>query len=134
MKKNTTSILLIVGILIIFNLLSVQYYFRIDLTEDKQYTLSEATKNIMESLDEPITVKAYFSENLPPNIAKQKKILKSTIEYARLSDNNLIYDFINPGEDEEIEKKAVESRIQPVMINVRRERPISNKKLFWVLF
>ena len=73
MKKNTTSILLIVGILIIFNLLSVQYYFRIDLTEDKQYTLSEATKNIMESLDEPITVKAYFSENLPPNIARTKK-------------------------------------------------------------
>ena len=79
MKKNTTSILLIVGILIIFNLLSVQYYFRIDLTEDKQYTLSESTKNIMESLDEPITVKAYFSENLPPNIARtKKKILKST--------------------------------------------------------
>ena len=73
MKKNTTSILLIVGILIIFNLLSVQYYFRIDLTEDKQYTLSESTKNIMESLDEPITVKAYFSENLPPNIARTKK-------------------------------------------------------------
>ena len=73
MKKNTTSILLIVGILIIFNLFSVQYYFRIDLTEDKQYTLSEATKNIMESLDEPITVKAYFSENLPPNIARTKK-------------------------------------------------------------
>ena len=72
----------------------------------------------MESLDEPITVKAYFSENLPPNIASQK-ILKSTIEYAHLSDNNLIYDFINPGEDEEIEKKAVESGIQPVMINVR---------------
>ena len=62
MKKNTTSILLIVGILIIFNLLSVQYYFRIDLTEDKQYTLSEATKNIMESLDEPITCLLYTSD------------------------------------------------------------------------
>ena len=73
MKKNTTSILLIVGILIIFNLLSVQYYFRIDLTEDKQYTLSESTKNIMESLDEPITVKAYFSENLPQILPEQKR-------------------------------------------------------------
>ena len=129
MKKNTTSILLIVGILIIFNLLSVQYYFRIDLTEDKQYTLSEATKNIMESLDEPITVKAYFSENLPPNIARTKKDFEEyLIEYARLSDNNLIYDFINPGEDEEIEKKAVESGIQPVMINVREKDQIKQQK------
>ena len=131
MKKNTTSILLIVGILIIFNLLSVQYYFRIDLTEDKQYTLSEATKNIMESLDEPITVKAYFSENLPPNIARTKKDFEEyLIEYARLSDNNLIYDFINPGEDEEIEKKAVESGIQPVMINVREKDQIKQQKAF----
>ena len=46
------------------NLLSEEYFFRIDLTEDKQYTLSEATEDIMKSLENPITIKAYFSENL----------------------------------------------------------------------
>ena len=131
MKKNTTSILLIVGILIIFNLLSVQYYFRIDLTEDKQYTLSEATKNIMESLDEPITVKAYFSENLPPDIARTKKDFEEyLIEYARLSDNNLFYDL-------SIQVKMKSKKMtngMAVMINVKRKTKLSNKKLFWVLF
>ena len=48
----------------------------------------------MESLDEPITVKAYFSENLPPNIARTKKDFEEyLIEYARLSDNNLMIRF-----------------------------------------
>jgi gliding-associated putative ABC transporter substrate-binding component GldG len=131
MKKSTTSILLIIGILIVINLVSIQYYFRLDLTEDNQYTLSDATKNIMKSLDEPITVKAYFSENLPPDIAKTKKDFEEyLIEYARLSDNNLIYEFINPSDDEAIEKEAIESGIQPVMINVREKDQMKQQKAF----
>jgi gliding-associated putative ABC transporter substrate-binding component GldG len=131
MKKSTITILLIVGILIFINLVSVQYYFRIDLTEDNQYTLSDATKNIMKSLDEPITVKAYFSENLPPNVAKTKEDFEEyLIEYARLSDNNLVYEFLNPSEDEELEKQAIESGIQPVMINVREKDQMKQQKAF----
>ena len=57
--------LLIIGILVFVNLVSEQFYFRIDLTEDNQYTLSDATKDILKDLDVPITVKAYFSENHP---------------------------------------------------------------------
>ena len=73
MKKLNISILLIIGIIVFVNLVSEQFYFRIDLTEDEQYTLSDATKDILKDLDDPITVKAYFSENLPPHIAKAKK-------------------------------------------------------------
>ena len=131
MKKNTSTIILVIGILVLINLVSVQYYFRIDLTEDKQYTLSEATRNIMENLEDPITVKAYFSESLPPDIAKVKKDFEEyLIEYARLSDHNLVYDFMDPGADENLEKEAIESGVQPVMINVREKDQIKQQKAF----
>ncbi|KAA1246637.1 Gldg family protein [Aquimarina sp. RZ0] len=131
MKKLSITILLIIGILVFINLVSEQFFFRIDLTEDNQYTLSDATKDIMESLENPITVKAYFSENLPPDIAKTKKDFEEyLIEYARLSDNNLVYEFINPNENEEKERLAIESGVNPVMINVREKDQMKQQKAF----
>jgi ABC-type uncharacterized transport system involved in gliding motility auxiliary subunit len=65
MKKNLTSILLIAGILLLVNLLSRRYFIRLDLTRSKEFTLSQSTKNILKNLDDPITISAYFSKDLP---------------------------------------------------------------------
>ncbi|GAA3646860.1 GldG family protein [Flavivirga jejuensis] len=131
MKKTYITILLILGILLFVNLVSEQYFFRIDLTEDKQYTLSEATENIMKSLENPITVKAYFSENLPPDIAKTKNNFEAyLIEYARNSDDNLVFTFINPNENEDTEREAIEAGINPVMINVREKDQMKQQRAF----
>ena len=64
-NKYTTSVLLFVAIIVVVNLLAEQFYLRLDLTEDKQYTLSQATKDVLSDLQEPITVKAYFSKDVP---------------------------------------------------------------------
>ncbi|SHI64368.1 GldG family protein [Pseudozobellia thermophila] len=131
MKKTNITLVLIIAILVFANLVSKQYFFRLDLTEDKQYTLSDATENIMASLENPITVKAYFSENLPPDIAKTKNDFEEyLIEYARHSDDNLIYTFINPNEKESLEREAMEAGINPVMINVREKDQMKQQKAF----
>lgn len=131
MKKTNLTIVLIIAILVFANLVSEQYFFRLDLTEDKQYTLSDATENIMASLENPITVKAYFSENLPPDIAKTKNDFEEyLIEYAQHSDDNLFYTFINPNENESLEQEAMEAGINPVMINVREKDQMKQQKAF----
>ncbi|MCK5457597.1 MAG: Gldg family protein, partial [Melioribacteraceae bacterium] len=58
-KKVQNSILLIFGILVLINLGASRFFFRLDYTEDKRYSLSDATKNILSSLNDPITVTAY---------------------------------------------------------------------------
>ncbi|MEM9390044.1 MAG: Gldg family protein, partial [Bacteroidota bacterium] len=72
-KSFYTSVILIIGILLLVNFISGDYFVRIDLTENKRFTLSQATEDILEDLLEPVTVKAYFSENLPPNIAQTRQ-------------------------------------------------------------
>ena len=52
---------LLVAILLVINLLSNEFHLRFDLTDEKQYTLSPATLDILKGLEEPVTVKAYFS-------------------------------------------------------------------------
>ena len=129
--KISTTIVIVVLIVVVINILSESYNFRIDLTEDREYTLSRATRNILKSLDVPVTVTAYFSENLPPNIGNISGNLKDMlIEYGNRSDGMVVYKFVNPGKDEETEKEAVQNGIQPLMINVREKDQVKQQKAY----
>ena len=130
-KSYYNSVFLVIGILLLVNILSNDYFVRLDFTENKRYTLSQATEDIIEDLMEPVTVKAYFSENLPPNIAQTRLDFKDMLlEYSSLSDGNLVYEFINPNETPEKEQEAAQSGINPVMINVREKDQMKQQKAF----
>jgi len=86
-KSINTQILLVFAILLVINVLSDKFFFRLDFTSDNRYTLSQATKNILKSLDEPVTVTAYFTEDLPPDIAVVRRDFKDLlVEYANILD------------------------------------------------
>jgi len=133
MKSNNLNITigLVLGILILINLLSEQYFFRIDLTEDKQYTLSQATRDILSELSEPITVTAYFSKDLPAQLIKTRNDFREMlVEYGKLSGQMVVYEFVSPNEDEELEAQAAENGIQPVVINVREKDQMQQQRAY----
>jgi gliding-associated putative ABC transporter substrate-binding component GldG len=130
-SKISTTILLVTAIILIINFLSDNYSFRIDLTEDKEYTLSKATTDILKNLDKPVTVTAYFSKDLPPNIGNISENLKDMlVEYGSRSKGMVVYKFVNPGENEQLEREAVQNGIQPIMINVREKDQVKQQKAF----
>ncbi|MEZ4895831.1 MAG: GldG family protein [Saprospiraceae bacterium] len=132
MKKNVTiSALLITGILIMINILSNRYFLRFDITKEKQYTLSKATKNVLKNLSDPVTITAYFSTDLPADILKTKQDFKEMLaEYATRSKGNVNYEFIDPGTDPELENKLAQQGIQPIMISVREKDQSKQQKAF----
>ena len=131
-KKSVTFYLItIASILVLVNILANRFFFRLDFTGDKRYTLSEATRNILNDLDDPVTVTAYFSEGLPPQIAQARSDFKDLlIEYANASDGNVMYEFINPNKDEKTEQEAMQAGVSPVMINVREKDQAVQKKAY----
>ncbi len=127
----TTQALLMLGIVIVVNILSEQFYFRLDLTADKSYTLSKATKNILRDLEEPVTVTAYFTEDIPQQLLKARKDFKDIlVEYANLADGNLVYEFIDPNKEPEMEQKAMQEGIMPTIVNVRERDQVMQKRVF----
>jgi len=72
-KKVRMSILLVLGIILLVNLIASRFFFRLDYTADQRYTLSNATKDILNQLNEPVTISAYFSEDLPPNVEQVRQ-------------------------------------------------------------
>ncbi|MEO1262715.1 MAG: Gldg family protein [Bacteroidota bacterium] len=130
-KTTTTTILLIASILLLLNVISQNLFHRFDLTADKQYTLSNATKDILTNLENPVTVTAYFSEDLPPNLQKLRKDFQDMlVEYSNTSRNMVDYQFINPNESPEKEQEAGQSGIQPVMINIREKDQSKQQRAF----
>ncbi len=130
-QDRRISTLLIIGIVAVIFLLSRQYFVRLDLTEDKEYTMSKATKTILRGLEDPVDVKAYFSDNLPADLERVKTDFENLlIEYNNISKGKVNYRFINPGESPDKEQEAAQNGIQPVLINVREKDEASQKKAF----
>lgn len=130
-QKLYITTILVIAILLVINLLSNEFHLRFDLTDEKQYTLSQATRDILNDLEEPVTIKAYFSEDLPPNVIKARQDFQEMlVEYASLADGLLLYEFINPNENEANEQDAMSHGIQPVLINVREKDQVKQQKAF----
>ncbi len=133
MKRSTiyARVVLIAGILILVNLLSDMWYARLDFTADKQYTLSPATRDILNEMDDVVTVTAYFTRNLPPQLVKARRDFEDLLtEYESRSDGSVIYRFVNPNESEATEQEAQEKGIRPVMVNVTEKDQASQLRAY----
>lgn len=122
---------LVLAIVIASNIVSSFAFFRLDFTGDGRYTLSNATLSILNKIDEPITVKAYFSEDLPAEVAKSKQDFKDLLtEYHSASGHMVEFEFINPANDEVTEQDAMDGGIFPIMINVREKDQLKQQKAY----
>ncbi len=129
--KISTTILLVSAIVIIVNILSESYNLRLDFTENHQYTLSKASRDILSGLQEPVTVTAYFSKDLPPNIQNVSREFRDMlIEYSSRSKGMVVYNFVNPNSDPKVEQEAMQAGVQPVMINVREKDQMKQQKAY----
>jgi gliding motility-associatede transport system auxiliary component len=130
-KKVFTGILLIFGIILLVNIAANRFFVRLDFTAGHQFTLSDATDNILDSLQSPLTVTAYFSDNLPPNVAQVKSDFRDLlVEYASESHGKVVYDFVNPNKDRESEMKAQQAGVRPIMINVRERDQMKQQRAY----
>lgn len=121
MKKSNvfTQLAIMVAIVVVANLISRGLYFRLDFTEDQRYTLSNATESMLEDLTDVITIQAYFTEDLPAQLAYVRNDLRDMlIEYEDLSSGNIVFEFIDPSESEELKQQAMQNGIAPISINV----------------
>ena len=69
---------IILGILVLINFLSTRRFIRADLTEDKRYTISQATKNVLDTLDDIVTITAYFSTN-PAEVGQIRRDVRDVL-------------------------------------------------------
>lgn len=78
-------------------LLSEKFFFRLDLTSEKRYSISDNSKQMLGKMDKPLTIKIYLDGDLNPGFLRLKKAAKEMLdEFSVYADADLKYEFINP--------------------------------------
>jgi len=123
------SLVLLVG-LVLLNLTSRDIFTRIDLTDNKMYSLSSSSKNIVSKLDDRLTMKVYFSENLPNELGNTRRYLQDILEEYRAASDEINFYFHNPQSDKDLEEQARKDGIQPVQMQAIENDEMVVKKVY----
>ena len=95
--------------------------WRLDLTENNAYTLSEGTRSIVQSLDQPIRLRLYFSdsasEDLPQIRSYAERVWELMQELAAHSDGMIELERIDPEPFSEAEDDAARYGLEAVPLN-----------------
>ncbi len=110
MTRSTQSIiyiLAVLGFIVVINYLSNKVFKRVDLTESKQYSISSASKGMLDDLDDIVNIKVYFSENLPPRLQNLESGVRDLLtEFKVYAGSNLRIDWEDPAKDEDTKSKV----------------------------
>jgi ABC-2 type transport system permease protein len=105
-KKDLTWFLIIAVGIIALNVFLSNYYFRLDLTQDKRYTIAPVTKNLLANLKQDITVDVYLAGDFPGRFRRLQNAVRETLEEFRIySDDRIIFNFIDPSASTDPEKR-----------------------------
>jgi len=126
-KEHYLKFILYVAVIVLVNIVGLTLFFRADLTRSGIYSLSDASKEAVATLSEPLSINVFFSKNLPAPHNNTERYLKDLLgEYAASAGRRFNYTFYNVSSQEgDLTKQADDNReiarnfgIQPIQIRV----------------
>ncbi len=119
---------LVLVVLLLAGYLSSFWYFRLDLTSDKRYTLSSQTRELLKNLDGQVFITVYLDGDMPVGLKKMRRSIKEMLDEMRvIAGSNLAYDFVNPSGEEdpelrqEFHNSLIEKGLKPLDVVVSRQ-------------
>ncbi|MEY4540688.1 MAG: gliding motility-associated transporter substrate-binding protein GldG, partial [Bacteroidota bacterium] len=114
MKNKILQILLVLAAVIGLNVLANYFFFRIDLTEEKRFTINDATKNLLKNLDDEVYVKVYLTgKGIPAGFKRLENAVHETLdEFQIYGGTKIKYVFIDLNSEYKDEKTRNEKIVQ----------------------
>ena len=101
-----------------------------DITAESEYSLTDTTKDLISTLEQPVIIKGYFSDKTHPMLEPLIPAIKDILsEYETISGNNISVKIIDPSKDEQLEFEARQSYgvdPTPISITERYESSVVN--------
>ncbi len=94
-------------------------HVRFDWTEDRVYTLSDATRAVLAGLDEPLMIRAYITPDLPQPYGRLTRFIEDMLAaYHDAGGGNVGYEIVDPGSDPNIAASLMAMNIPKVRVQV----------------
>jgi gliding-associated putative ABC transporter substrate-binding component GldG len=130
MKSKIVKLLIFIGILAAANVLASFLFFRWDLTQEKRYTISDATKKLLQNLDEQVTIKVYMTGDFPAGFERLERAIQETLEsFSDYGGVNLAYRFIEP-KDSKVQEELIQKGLIPTNLFANEDGKRTERLVF----
>lgn len=118
-RSNIGWLLLGVASILLLNIISSFVFTRFDLTAEKRYSLSPATRDLLKKTDDIVFFKVYLEGDLPPGFRRLANETREMLDEFRAYNSDIQFEFVNPSDNpkaserNEVYKQLVEQGLQP---------------------
>ena len=132
--QSLTELAAVIGVLIFLNLILTNYFFRIDLTAEKRYSLSGSSKNLAGKVNDLMFVKVYLEGEFPAGFKRLRQATKEMLdEFAAYSGGKIQYEFVDPFENADAKKaqdiimELGDKGLQPTNVQIKKDDESTQK-------
>ncbi|TAJ58182.1 MAG: gliding motility-associated ABC transporter substrate-binding protein GldG, partial [Chitinophagaceae bacterium] len=99
-RQHKYGVLALTALFVAVVYLSTSFFYRVDLTAEKRYSVTNATQTLLESVDSVINIQVFLTGDLPADYKKLSIATKDLLDEFRSLSGNLVHvSFEKPGED-----------------------------------
>ncbi len=128
--------LLFIGAVVVANMIASFFFFRIDLTSDKRYSISPQSKEVLRGLTDYVTITVYLDGEMPIGFKKLKRGVKEMLdEFEVYGGSNFKFRFVNPSESTDPKERNEEYKaifdkgVKPINIHDKDVEGGSSEKI-----
>ncbi|GAB4326232.1 MAG: gliding motility-associated ABC transporter substrate-binding protein GldG [Bacteroidales bacterium] len=135
-RQALLQLVLLLLLLALVNVVSSFLFFRLDLTAEKRYTLSEPTKELLKNLDDVVYFQVYLEGDFPAGFKRLRKETKEMLDQFRAYSKYIEYEFINPSESSDPKERAavyqqlMQRGLTPTDLQVKTQEGTNQKIIF----
>jgi ABC-2 type transport system permease protein len=135
-RNNIVQLLLGLLIIVLLNVIGSFVFTRVDLTAERRYSLSDATKKMLRNLKDVVYFKIYLEGEFPAGFKRLRNETKEMLDEFRAYSNNIQYEFINPSgnpdkrERNNLQEQLVAAGLNPTTLNVKTNDGTSRQVVF----
>lgn len=135
-RHNLIQLGLTLLIIVLVNLIGYQLFTRFDLTSEKRYTLSPATRDLLDKVDDYVYFRVYLEGEFPAGFKRLRNETREMLAQFRAYNKKIVFEFINPSstsdqkEREKIYRQLVEQGLNPTDVKVKTNSGTETQLVF----
>ncbi|MGG5578239.1 gliding motility-associated ABC transporter substrate-binding protein GldG [Myroides sp. C15-4] len=134
-KKNIVQLGSFIAGIVLLNGIGAYVHHRFDLTQDKRYTLSPITNEIIDQVEEPILIEVLLEGQFSQEFVKLQAETRQLLEEFSAENSNILFRFVNPleeggGTEDQIVSNLYELGAKPVTLTVNNKGMQSQALVF----
>ena len=135
-SQSLWQLLVVIAIIVVVNILSSYLFTRFDLTNEKRYTLSNETRELIKNTNDIIYFRVFLEGEFPAGFKRLKRETQELLDEFRAYNKNISYEFINPSASEDQKERndtyqiLMQQGLSPTNLQVKTKNGMEQQVIF----